>query len=57
METTKAEALSRITIDIPSDQHTKLKILAASQQISMRKILLKIIDQILLENESGTKKQ
>ena len=50
METIKSEVLSRVTIDIPTDKHTKLKILAASHQISMRKILIKMIDQILLEN-------
>ena len=56
MESIKSENLSRITIDISSEQHTKLKILAASQQISMRKILIKMIENLLLENEAETKK-
>lgn len=36
--------LSRITVDIPSSMHKKLKALAAHKRISMRKIIEELID-------------
>jgi 2-methylcitrate dehydratase PrpD len=39
--------LSRITIDLPTDFHKKLKALAAMQGKSMRKIVVDLIDEQL----------
>ena len=52
---TKAE-LSRITIDIPKDDHVKLKAMAAIFGTSMREIIIELIEEHLFSDRTPNKK-
>lgn len=45
--------LSRITVDIPSSMHKKLKALAAHKRVSMRRIIEELIDLRLSTQDEG----
>lgn len=43
------EERKRLTIDIPVEIHTKLKMFCAAHNISMRNVIIKVIDKIVAE--------
>jgi len=51
------ETTKRLTIDIPNELHTKLKVIAATYNMTMKEILLSVIDlriqQLSISAESG----
>ncbi|HMR42181.1 MAG TPA: hypothetical protein PKC40_00030 [Saprospiraceae bacterium] len=47
MEEENKEPVKRITLDLPASLHTKLKIRAVQEQITIRSFVIDILEQIL----------
>lgn|GEM_PF-3351669 len=56
-EDMEKETTKRLTIDIPNELHTKLKVIAATYNMTMKEILLSVIDlriqELSISAESG----
>jgi hypothetical protein len=45
----KEESVSRLTLDLPADLHRRLKVLAAERGVSMRSLLLTLVERVVCE--------